>query len=248
MPATKGEKVGVGIIAFLMILSVVGGSLLYIYQEDQLEEQIEEASVLQEEFEQEQLRAQQFQAECTALAQSLASQDVVAPTVDAVTEDIAELKTIDISEGSGEEVVNEDCVVINYHGVIASTGEVFDSSYIPRLDPTGTELDLGPFSTVISPTVGLIEGWKQGIPGLKNGGKRQLLIPAELGYGEFGTGAPEDYKDGDAIPVGEDGRIDFIPPNTDLIFEVELVGLLKSEGWEPQEVIPSSAEPTESTQ
>lgn len=238
MPASRGEKIGVGIISFLMILSVIGGSVLFIYQQGEAENQAEELKKLQDEQE----ISIQFQQECVAASASFASEDVKAPKVDKVDKEIAELETIDLVEGEGEEVVNEDCVVINYHGVIAATGEMFDSSYIPRLDADGKDLPLSPFSTVISPTAALIEGWKEGILGLKVGGKRQLIIPASLGYGEFGSGAiPEGYESGDEITVGDDGRLDFIPPNTGLIFEVELLDVLKREGWNPP-VVDESAQ------
>ena len=64
MPATTGERVGVGIIAFLMILSVVGGSLLYAFQQDVVEKQAEELQEVQEE----QDLLSLFFSECSAAA------------------------------------------------------------------------------------------------------------------------------------------------------------------------------------
>jgi FKBP-type peptidyl-prolyl cis-trans isomerase len=57
---------------------------------------------------------------------------------------------------------------------------------------------------------GVIPGWTEGIPGMKVGGVRRLEIPAALGYGEQGSG-------------------DVIPPNSDLIFEVEIVNTKRGE-------------------
>jgi peptidylprolyl isomerase len=59
--------------------------------------------------------------------------------------------------------------------------------------------------------VGTIEGWFQGLPGMKEGGKRRLIIPPELAYGAQGFG-------------------DTIPPNSTLIFDVEMVDVLVKGG------------------
>ena len=104
------------------------------------------------------------------------------------------VKIEDITEGTGEPVKSGDTVVINYRGMLED-GTQFDSSY-DRGQPFTTQIGVGR----------VIQGWDQGIPGLKVGGKRKLTIPSSLGYGE--TGAPPS-----------------IPPNATLIFEVELVGI-----------------------
>lgn len=104
-----------------------------------------------------------------------------------------ELKIKDIETGEGEAVEEGDSVLVHYSGRLED-GTVFDSSY-ERDEPF-------PF------TVGegrVIEGWEKGLIGMKIGGKRELTIPPEMGYGEAGT---------------PDGTI---PPNSTLIFEVELI-------------------------
>lgn len=105
-----------------------------------------------------------------------------------VSEPIGELKVIDINEGTGAAAQAGSTVKVNYKGALAVNGKVFDQSSEP------IELSLNQ----------VIAGWKEGIPGMKVGGKRKLLIPAAKGYGEAGAG-------------------DSIPPNSDLVFEVELV-------------------------
>jgi len=103
----------------------------------------------------------------------------------------SKLKVEDIKIGTGKEVKSGDTIIIHYNGTLTD-GTKFDSSY-----------DRGqPFETVIG--VGkVIQGWDQGVVGMKVGGKRKLTIPPDLGYG--------------AQTVGP------IPANSTLIFEVELV-------------------------
>jgi len=79
----------------------------------------------------------------------------------------------DLMVGDGAEVQPGDTVTANYIGVACSTGEVFDSSY-SRGEPT-------PF-----PLGQVIEGWQEGIPGMKVGGQRLLGIPPDQAYGAAG--------------------------------------------------------------
>lgn len=94
--------------------------------------------------------------------------------------------------GKGKEAVKGSKITVNYTGTLEN-GTKFDSSY-DRKEPFQFVLGGGE----------VIEGWDTGILGMKEGGKRKLTIPANLGYGE--NGAP---------PA--------IPPNATLIFEVELL-------------------------
>lgn len=101
----------------------------------------------------------------------------------------------DTQEGTGEEAKAGDTVKMNYKGTLED-GTPFDSSY-DRGEPF--EFTIGQGS--------VIQGWEQGIPGMKVGGKRKLVIPPHLAYGEAGRGS--------------------IPPNATLTFEVELVEIVK---------------------
>jgi FKBP-type peptidyl-prolyl cis-trans isomerase len=96
--------------------------------------------------------------------------------------------------GQGAEVKSGDTVTIHYLGTLEN-GTKFDSSY-DRGQPFQTQIGVGQ----------VIQGWDQGIIGLKVGGKRKLTIPYHLAYGEAG------------IPG-------VIPPQATLIFEVELVAI-----------------------
>jgi peptidylprolyl isomerase len=100
------------------------------------------------------------------------------------------LKSWDVTEGKGTAAEADSMITINYTGWLTN-GKKFDSSF-----------DAGAPATF--PLQGLIEGWKVGIPGMKDGGKRRLLIPAKLGYGD--RGAPPD-----------------IPGGATLVFEIEMI-------------------------
>lgn len=105
--------------------------------------------------------------------------------------DIPELKTEVITPGSGDAVVKDgDTVTVNYTGALASNGIIFESS----LD-TGKPATFG-LNQVIS-------GWTKGLPGMKVGETRRLLIPSDMAYGASGSGS--------------------IPANSDLVFDVTLV-------------------------
>jgi peptidylprolyl isomerase len=105
------------------------------------------------------------------------------------------LQVEDIKEGSGKAAKKGDQASLNYVGISYSNGRKFDSSY-----DSGTPIDVPLGAGRV------IEGWDQGIVGMKVGGRRKLTIPPELGYGA--AGYPPDIK-----------------PNETLIFVVDLVSL-----------------------
>lgn len=87
----------------------------------------------------------------------------------------AELVIEDIVVGEGAEAAPGAVVNVHYLGVDYDSGAEFDSSW-----NRGESLEF--------PLDGLIAGWQDGIPGMKVGGRRQLVIPPELAYGPAGTG------------------------------------------------------------
>ncbi len=103
-----------------------------------------------------------------------------------------EIKTL--QEGSGEEAKEGDTVSVHYSGTL-SDGNKFDSSY-----DRGT-----PFQFTLGQN-SVIQGWEEGVKGMKVGEKRELRIPSSMGYGASGTGP--------------------IPGSAGLIFEVELLEIL----------------------
>ena len=104
-----------------------------------------------------------------------------------------DLVVTDITVGSGAEAKAGDQVLVHYVGVAHSTGEEFDASY-NRGAPLDFPLGAGR----------VIAGWDQGVQGMKVGGRRQLVIPPHLGYGDRGAGG-------------------VIKPGETLIFVVDLV-------------------------
>lgn len=102
------------------------------------------------------------------------------------------LKYYDLEEGSGASPQQGQTAVVHYTGWLED-GTMFDSSLL-RGQPFEFSVGLGQ----------VIPGWDEGVASMKVGGKRQLVIPPELGYGAGGAG-------------------DVIPPNATLIFEVELL-------------------------
>jgi peptidylprolyl isomerase len=87
----------------------------------------------------------------------------------------AELKIEEIVVGEGAEAKAGDTVEVHYVGVEFRSGEEFDASW-----NRGESIEF--------PLRGLIQGWQEGIPGMKVGGRRQLTIPPEKAYGPAGAG------------------------------------------------------------
>ena len=108
---------------------------------------------------------------------------------------VSKLEKIDTVVGTGAEVKAGATVSVHYTGAVAATGAIFQSS-----KDFGTE-------PVTFPLSGVIKGWTDGIPGMKIGGTRRLVIPAAMAYG--------------ANPPSGSG----IPANADLVFDVELVAI-----------------------
>jgi peptidylprolyl isomerase len=88
----------------------------------------------------------------------------------------AELEVADIWAGDGKEARAGDTVEVHYVGVAYSTGEEFDASW-NRGEPLRFRLGAGQ----------VIAGWDQGVQGMKVGGRRQLIIPPGLAYGDRGA-------------------------------------------------------------
>ncbi|MFF4171468.1 FKBP-type peptidyl-prolyl cis-trans isomerase [Streptomyces sp. NPDC001744] len=108
-----------------------------------------------------------------------------------------DLEIKDVWEGDGEVAGAGDFVKVHYVGVSFDSGEEFDASW-NRGAPLDFQLGVGQ----------VIQGWDQGVQGMKVGGRRQLIIPAHLAYGDRGAGGK-------------------IGPGETLIFVCDLVGVTK---------------------
>ncbi len=110
---------------------------------------------------------------CVALADPLPAGAPDVPVVPGPPP--TELQKTDLVDGTGDPVPAGATVTVDYIGVSCSTGKIFDSSY-SRGEPA------------TFPLTQVIPGWTQGIPGMKVGGQRLLVIPPDLGYGDTGGG------------------------------------------------------------
>jgi FKBP-type peptidyl-prolyl cis-trans isomerase len=104
---------------------------------------------------------------------------------------VPELQIVDVVEGTGDVVPEGATITAHYTGALCKDGTIFQSSHDFGAD--GITFGLGQ----------VIAGWTNGVPGMKVGGTRRLVIPADLAYGAQSP-SPN------------------IPPNSDLVFDIEL--------------------------
>lgn len=108
------------------------------------------------------------------------------PEVELPAEIPTELQVTTLIEGEGPEAADGDTVTVHYVGVLSEDGTEFDNSY-----------DRGSPLPVVLGSGGVIDGWEQGLVGVQAGERVQLDIPAELAYGDTGSGAI--IQPGDAL-------------------------------------------------
>ena len=102
-----------------------------------------------------------------------------------------QLTTKDIIVGTGAEVLPTSTLTVHYTLMAWSTGKIIESSWSGQ--------------PATFPLAEVVEGWQKGLPGAKEGGRRLLILPPEMGYGAAGSG-----------PIG---------PNETLVFSVDIIGV-----------------------
>lgn len=106
---------------------------------------------------------------------------------------VTELEIIDLVEGDGQVVPEDAMITAHYTGALCADGTIFESSH-----DSGNPATFGLWQ--------VIEGWTKGVPGMKVGGTRRLVIPAAMAYGQRRASAQ-------------------IGPNSDLVFDIELIAV-----------------------
>lgn len=110
-------------------------------------------------------------------------------------DDVTKLEMIDTDLGKGAIVGEGSSVTVHYTGALAKNGIIFESSF-----DTGRAINFSLDE--------VIEGWKLGVPGMKIGGTRRLIIPADLAYGSVSPSRA-------------------IPANSDLVFDIDLIAITR---------------------
>lgn len=179
MAASKAQRIGIFIIAFVMVVGTIGSFFIIIVanqnlQQDQqkqqaaYDKQMAELQKQQEEFEKEQQKvAKELSPKYYPLFKQYAS--APAPFDDSK---VTKLEKKDIKVGDGKEVASPADYRAYYIGWTAD-GKVFDQS-----------LDGDTLKAPFNPSMGTIDGWTQGAEGMKVGGIREITIPGDLAYGE----------------------------------------------------------------
>jgi FKBP-type peptidyl-prolyl cis-trans isomerase len=210
MATPKSQRIGILVIAVVMIVGTLGSFLVLILD---TQNQQSEDQELQAVYSQYQADSEAYQAKLDAQAQELS--DEYYPIfkkfesrpgpydIDSITE----LKTVDLTIGNGEKIDGDTPFAAYYIGWNPD-GKVFDQSI--TIDALGSPIPIDGLDQA-----SLIEGWKTGLIGMNMGGVRELSIPSDLAYGETGQG-------------------DTIPPNTPLKFIV--MAIPQPEPIEPPEI------------
>lgn len=170
-----GSRVGTFLLAMLFLFTAVAFSAAVIWQIHQDDKRAKELSAAQDASKPKEAQLQGTQLQnFTPVAK------------------VETLQVTDTTPGTGKEVKVGDTITAHYTGALAKDGVIFQSS-----------LDSGqPFTAPLADG-SLIKGWVQGLPGMKEGGTRRLLIPAALAYGD----------------QAQQG----IPANSDLVFDIQLI-------------------------
>lgn len=165
MATRTSQRIAIGIIAVVMLVGTIGFYFLTVGEMNQQNEQAKEQQKFLEQYKKQQERM-------AKPAETLSG--YAAAPFDAGT--ATTLQKEDLKVGTGKTVSDKSKIKVNYFGWTPD-GKIFDSTN------RGGEVEPADFDLA----AGLIDGWKQGIPGMKEGGVRKLVIPASLAYKEAGS-------------------------------------------------------------
>lgn len=180
--AKTSHRIFAGFMAVLFGFSAIAFSAFVIYDISQSRKTQQQDQATAD--------AQSQQAQCTDTAER---PPIATPEVFRPEGRVSELQVTDLEPGDGPEAKSGDCLIVKYYGTLASDGSMFDENFTT---PSAFALALGQ---------GLvIQGWDQGLVGMKANGTRRLVIPAALAYG---SASPSEK----------------IPADSDLVFVVKLL-------------------------
>lgn len=168
MSTRKSQRIGIWIIAFVMVFGTLGAFFLPILINDSANQEATEQQKLLDEYKKQMEEAQSGRS---ASSQPLEGYEATPFEAGTVTSLVVE----DLVVGEGKEVTADSTISANYFGW-TSDGKIFDSS---NQNGTTTPIEF--------PLSGVIPGWTEGLTGAKVGTVRKLTIPADKAYGEAGS-------------------------------------------------------------
>lgn len=183
MATKKSQRIGIWVIAGVMLLGTIGGFIAMMVQPANEARDKEALESAQREWT---ARTEEVEEKRAAQAAELSERyfAIFSPFSSRVgafeADGVDELKTEDLVMGEGEEVKSDTKLAVYYIGW-NPTGQIFDQSI------NGDALN-APFSIAGPANANVIKGWQQGLVGMRIGGVRELTIPSDLAYGEQGSG------------------------------------------------------------
>lgn len=174
MATAKHQRIFIWIIAIVMAVGTIGAYVVIILANENGE--VPSAQELAQQKQLEEYNKQQATCPTGEVVEQKVDPAPTAPEAPIIA-DITELSSKDLTVGTGEEVKAGDCVVLFYHGTLASDGKAFQG---------GDNYAGGvPYR---SSQNGFVNGFSTSLLGMKVGGERQIYIPSALGYGEQANG------------------------------------------------------------
>lgn len=176
------QRIFIGVIAILMLGSMIAGYALIVAggssssastgEESQISE--EKAQQYTEEYEE---KVVEFKEKTKGDYDKFIQYKSEIKAYNETTANEGGVQVKDLKEGSGKTLTTEDSDYLAYYVGWCADETVFDSSFDDNDNPTA-------FAKVLDASLGMIEGWVQGVDGMKLGGVRRITVPGELAYGE----------------------------------------------------------------